>query len=171
MATSTYTNTTTRTFTHTATHLAGIITSSLAETLVTIGISVDKINHVYGYESAISAWIEERTLASVRITITPPGGAESAAYSFDIDYTTWNPDEELRDQLSRLRRQLAKEPRVRAGTNFAVTVVPRPGFRLSDRPGWSDRTNALPSFNDGYRHGTAGSGPGASAVLRSHRIG
>lgn len=171
MATSTYTNTTTRTFTHTATHLAGVITSSLAETLVTIGISVDKINHVYSYESAISAWIEERTLASVRITITPPGGAESAAYSFDIDYTAWNPDEELRDQLARLRRQLAKEPRVRTGTNFVVTVVPRPGFRLSDQPGWSDRTTALPSFNDGYRHGTAGSGPGAAVVLRSHRIG
>lgn len=73
MGTSTYTNTTTRTFTHTATHLAGVIASALAETLVAIGISVDKISRVYGYESAISAWIEQRSLASVRITITPPG--------------------------------------------------------------------------------------------------
>ena len=170
MGTSTYTNTTTRTFTHTATHLAGVIASALAETLVAIGISVDKISRVYGYESAISAWIEQRSLASVRITITPPGGAESAAYSFEIDYTTWNPDEELREQLARLRRQLAKEPRVPIGTEFNVTVIPRPGFHLSDQSGWSDRTTALPSFNDGYRHGTAGTGPGAAAVFRSHRI-
>lgn len=171
MATSTYTNTTTRTFTHTATHLAGVITSSLAETLLAIGIPVDTTTRVYGYEGAISAWIEERSLASVRITITPPGGAESAAYSFDIDYSAWNPDEELRDQLARLRRQLPKEPRVRPGTSFTVTIVPRPGYRLSDQPGWSDRATALPSFSGGYRHGTAGSGPGAAATFRSFRIG
>jgi hypothetical protein len=171
VTTSTYTNTTTRTFTHTATHLAGVITSSLAETLIAIGISVDKIGRVYDYETAISAWIEERSVASIQITITPPGGAESAAYSFEITYNAWNPDEELRDQLARLRRQLAKEPPVQAGANFAVTVVPRPGYRLSDQPGWYERSTALPSFNSGYRHGTAASGPGAAAVLRSHRIG
>lgn len=170
MATSTYTNTHARTFTHTATHLAGIITSALAETLLAIGISVDKIQRVYSYDTAITAWIEERSLSSVRVTLTPPGGQETAAYSFDINYTAWNPAEELRDQLARLRRQLAKEPRVRPGTNFTVTGIPRSGFSMSDQPGWSDRTTGLPFFDSGYRHGTAGSGPGAAAVLRSHRM-
>ncbi|MBA5876544.1 MAG: hypothetical protein GDA66_18645 [Nitrospira sp. CR1.2] len=87
MATSTYTTTATRTFTHTATHLAGIIASALAETLITIGISVEKASRVYGYEATLSAWIEEQSLGVIRITTTPPGGIESPAYSFDIDYT------------------------------------------------------------------------------------
>ena len=171
MGTSTYTSTTTRTFTHTATHLAGVVASVLAETLVSIGISADKVSRVYGYEAAISTWITERTLASIQITITPPRGVESAAYSFDIDYTAWNPDEELRDQLARLRRQMSKEPPVPIGTGFSVTMIPRPGFHLSDQAGWGIRTTVLPSFNNGYRHGTAGTGPGAAAVFRSHRIG
>ena len=170
MATSTYTNTHARTFTHTATHLAGIITSALAETLLAIGISVDTTQRIYGHDTAITAWIEERSLASVRVTLTPPGGKEGPAYSFDISYTAWNPAEEFRDQLTRLRRQLAKEPRVCPGTDFTVTVTPRAGFSLSNQRGWSNRTTALPSFDTGYRHGTAGSGPGAAAVLRSHRI-
>lgn len=171
MATSTYTTTATRTFTHTATHLAGIIASALMETLITIGISVDKASRVYSYELTLSTWIEERSLSVIRITTTPPGGIESAAYSFTIDYTAFDPDEELRDQLARLRRQLAKEPRVPVGSDFTVTAVPRPGFRLSDQSGWSSRSTPLPAFNDGYRHGTAGSGPGAAAVFRSHRLG
>ena len=61
--------------------------------------------------------------------------------------------------------------RVSVGSDFTVTSVPRPGFQLSDQIGWSSRSTPLPVFNDGYRHGTAGSGPGASAVFRSHRLG
>lgn len=170
MGTATYTNTTTRTFVHTATHLGGIITSALAETLLTIGISADRIPRVYAYEAAISAWIAEGSLASVRVTLTRPGGIETPGYSFDIDYTAWDPDQELRDQLARLRRQLAKEPPVATGTTFQVTAIPRTGYGLSTQPGFTDRTTALPSFDGGYRHGTAGSGPGASVVLRTYRI-
>lgn len=171
MATSTYTSTYTRTFTHTATHLAGVITSALAETLLAIGISVDAVQGVYGYDAALSAWIEEQSLGSVRVTLTPPGGEEIAAYSFDIEYTAWDPAEEFRDQLARMRRQLAKEPRVRPGTSFSIIAKPRAGCPLSSQPGWSSRTTALPAFDTGYRYGTTGSGPGAAAVLRSHRIG
>ena len=171
MATSTYTATTTRTFTHTATHLAGIITSALAETLIIIGISVDKAQRVCSYEATLSAWIQERSLGVIRITTTPPGGIESPAYSFVIDYTTFDPDEELRDQLARLRRQLTKEPRVPVGSDFTVTAVPRAGHNLSDRRGWSSPATQFPAFNDGSRPGTAGRGPGASAVFRSHRLG
>lgn len=171
MTTSTYTSTTTRTFTHTAAHLAGVVVSALAETLLTIGVSSDRVSRVYRFEAAITAWISERSLGKVRITLTSPGGVESAGYSFDIDYTAWDPDQEFRDQLARIRRQIAKEPRVRAGTDFEVIASPRPGWTLSDQPDWSTRQRALPAFNGGYRHGTAGSGPGASTVLRSYRIG
>lgn len=171
MSTFTSTRTSTRTFTQTATHLSGVMISALAETLLAIGVSVDRIKRVYGYESAISAWIEDRTLASIRVTLVSPGGAETAAYSFEIDYTAWNPEQEFRDQLARIRRQIAKEPSVRSGTDFAVIAYPRPGERLSDQAGWSTTTRTLPSFDGGYRHGTAGSGPGASAILRSHRLG
>ena len=171
MSTTTFTATSTRTFTHTATHLAGVMISALAETLLAIGVSADRIKSVDGFEAAISSWIEERSLGKVRVTLTPPGGAERAAYAFNIDYTAWNPDQEFRDQLARIRRQLAKEPRVRTGTDFAVIASPRQGRRLSDQPGWPTTNRALPAFSDGYRHGTAGSGPGASASLHSYRLG
>lgn len=171
MSISTYTSTGTRTFTHTAAHLAGVIVSALAEILLTIGVSSDRVTRVYRYETAISAWISERSLAKVRVTLTSPGGVETAAYSFDIDYTAWDPEQEFRDQLSRIRRQVTKEPRVRPGSDFEVIASPLPGWTLSDQDGWSTRHGALPTFDGGYRHGTAGSGPGASAVLRSYRIG
>ena len=170
MGTSTFTNTTTRTFAHTATHLGGIVISALAETLLAIGISVDRISPVFSYDGAISAWIAEKSLACVRVTLTRPGGTETAGYSFDIDYTAFDPTQELRDQLARLRRQMAKEPLVATGTTFEVVAVPRAGVRLSSQPGFTDRTTTLPSFEGGYRHGTAGSGPGASTVMRSYRI-
>lgn len=171
MTTSLYTRTAARTFTHTATHLAGVMISALAETLLAIGISAQRVSRVHGYESAISAWIEERTLDQVRITLTPPGGVELPGYTFDINYTAWDPDQEFRDQMARIRRQIAKEPRVQPGTDFDVVAYPRPGCLLSEQPRWSRTNRSLPSFSDGYRHGTAGSGPGASAVLRSYRLG
>ncbi len=171
MSTTTLTTTSTRTFTHTATHLAGVMISALTETLVAIGVSVDRVTAVHGYEAAISAWIEERSLSKVRVTLTPPGGAETAAYAFNIDYTAWDPDQEFRDQLARIRRQLAKEPRVRPGTDFGVIASARPGRSLSDQPGWATTHRTLPSFDNGYRHGTAGSGPGASTLLHSYRLG
>ena len=167
----TFATTSTRTFTHTATHLAGVMISALAETLLAIGVSVDRVRRVYGYEAAISSWIEEQSLAKVLITLTPPGGAETAAYAFSIEYTAWDPDQEFRDQLARIRRQLVKEPRVRPGTNFDVIASARPGHRLSDQPGWTTRSRSLPFFDNGYLHGTAGSGPGASAHLHSYRLG
>ena len=170
MGTSTYTSANTRTFAHTATHLGGVITSALAETLLAIGVDADKVARVHSYEQAISSWIAEKSLASVRVTLTRPGGVEVPGYRFDVDYTALDPNQELRDQLARLRRQLAKEPRVATGTTFEVVAVPRPGFPLSSQPGFTDRTTALPNFDGGYRHGTAGSGPGASAVMRSFRI-
>lgn len=170
MTVSTYTRTNTRTFTHTATHLSGVIVSVLAETLLAIGISSDRVSRVYGYDTVIAAWIREQSLGRLKITLTPPGGSETAGYSFEIDYTAWDPEQQFRDQLARLRRQICKEPNVRSGTTFEVIAFPRSGWNLSDQPGWGTTTRALPSFDGGYRHGTAGSGPGASAVLRSHRI-
>lgn len=167
----TRTHTTARTYTHTATHLGGVIASGLAETLLSIGITPAKVAPVHSFESAFAAWIEARELGQVLVTLTPPGGVETAGYSFDIRYTAFDPAQEFRDQLARLRRQLAKEPRVRNGTDFEVVARPRQGWSLSAQPGWGGLGRNLPSFEGGFRHGTAGSGPGASAILRSHRNG
>jgi len=170
MSTLTYTSTTVRTFTQTSTQLSGVIVAGLVEILLAIGVSSSHAQRIYPYESVFSAWIAERSLGSLSITLTPPGGAETAGYSFDIDYTSFDPAVVFRDQLARLRRQLAKEPNVRSGTTFEVIAHAFPGRPLSDQPGWSTINRSLPSFSGGYRHGTAASGPGASAVLRSHRI-
>lgn len=171
MSTSTFTTASTRTFTHTAAHLAGVMISAIAETLLSIGVSADRVERVHEDEQAISAWIAERSLGKVKVTLTAPGGVETAAYAFEIDYTTWDPTQEFRDQLARIRRQLAKEPRVHTGTDYCVLAYARSGHRLSDQPGWATINRALPAFRNGYRHGTAGSGPGAHAVLHSYRLG
>lgn len=163
------TSTTTYTFTRTATHLAGAITASLAETLLSIGISASEVARVYTYERAISAWIDEKSLSKVLVEIITPNGTLTVGYTWEIDYYTADPAQAFRDQLARLRRQLVKEPRVRSGSTFQVTAVHRPGWSLSEQPGWSWRTAALPDLSGGYRHGTTASGPGASAVLRSYR--
>lgn len=167
--TSTFTTTRTITFTNTATHLAGVAVSALAETLLTIGVSVEKISTLYQDEQAIAAWIEEQSLQRLEVTLTPPGGQELAGYSVELDYTAWDAEQQFRDQLARIRRQAAKEPRVKTGTSFALVAKPRPGWSLSSQPGWGSVGRELPSFANGYRHGTVGSGPGASAVFRSHR--
>lgn len=164
------TNTATYTFTRTATHLAGAITASLAETLLSIGISAAEVKEVYTYERAILAWIDEKSLDKVLVEIVTPQGMVIPGYTWEIDYYAVDPAQAFRDQLARLRRQLTKEPRVRSGSTFKVTAIDRPGRILSEQPGWSWRTTALPDLSGGYRQGTAASGPGASAVLRSHRI-
>ncbi len=170
MSTATFTTTNTRTYTHTATQLSSVMISALTETLLAIGVSDGRVGQVAGYEAAIRNWIEARSLGRVRITLTSPGGVEKAAYSFDISYAAWDPDQEFRDQLARIRRQVAKEPRVRTGTDFAVIASACPGRRLSPQPGWGPIDRMLPLFHDGYRHGTAASGPGASAALHSFRL-
>lgn len=167
--TSTYATSRANTFTNTATHLAGVAVSALAETLLSIGVSVDRVQAIYKDESAIAAWIEEKSLHRLKITLTPPGGTEIAGYSVELEYTGWNPEQQFRDQLARIRRQAAKEPNVPRGTTFELIAQPRPGWTLSSQPGWGSVGRTLPSFDSGYRHGTAGSAPGASAVFRSHR--
>lgn len=163
------TSTTTYTFTRTATHLAGAITASLAETLLSIGISPAEVKEVYTYERAILAWIDEKSLGKVLVEIVTPQGGVIPGYTWEIDYHAVDAAQAFRDQLARLRRQLAKEPRVRSGSTFQVTAIHRPGWRLSEQPGWPSRTTPLPDLSGGYRHGTAASGPGAAAVLRSYR--
>lgn len=163
------TNTATYAFTRTATHLAGAITASLAETLLSIGISAAEVQEIYTYEQAILAWINEKSLDKVLVEIVTPQGKVIPGYTWEIDYAV-DPAQAFRDQLARLRRQVAKEPRVQPGSTFKVTAIHRPGWSLSEQPGWSPRTTPIPDLSGGYRHGTAASGPGASAVLRSHRM-
>lgn len=169
MSTSVYTSTNTTTFVHTATHLAGVITSAMAELLLHVGIGVEEVKRVYAYDSAIAEWIGDQALSAVEITFRSPAGVERAGYTVEIDYTAWDPEAKFRDQLARIRRQMTKEPSVKPGTSFEVTVRPRLGRHLSDQPGWVTRTAPLPAHGRGLVHGTAASGPGAAAVLASHR--
>ncbi len=166
---STYTTTTTRTWSHTTTHLAGAVVGVLSETLIAIGFSWDKAKRVNTYETAIAAWLREKSLARLTITSTAPG-SERVMYTIDFDYFEEDGGQELRDQLARIRRQLGKESQVPADADFTITATPRPWASLSDQPGWSTRVTALPESGRSYRYGTAASGPGAAAVLSSYRL-
>lgn len=170
MGTSTRTTVSSTTFTHTATQLAGAVTSSLSELLLAVGIGVDKVTRLLQYEDDLAWWIERGELGEIVIELLPPGGGRQRGWTVSIDYSAFDPAGSFRDHLSRLRRRLHLEPEAAGGTDWAITVRPRPGRSLSDRPGWTTRTTALAQGGPGHRHGTVASGPGASAVLRSYRL-
>lgn len=167
---STYTNTTARTWIHTTTHLAGAVVGVLSETLLAIGFPWGKVERVNSYEEAIRAWLREKSLARLTITVTAPGVSETVTHAINFDYFETDGEAELRDQLARIRRQLGKEGQVPRGADFNITATPRFHHYLSDQPGWSTRSNALPEAGRSYRYGTAASGPGAAAVLSSYRL-
>lgn len=167
---STYTTTTARTWSHTTIHLAGAVVSVLADTLLAIGFAWSKVQRVNSYEKAITAWLNEKSLARLTITITAPGVSETVTHAIDFNYFEEDGDTELRDQLARIRRQLGKEPPVPSDADFTITATPRLYRELSDQPGWSTRLTALPEAGRSYRYGTAASGPGADAVLSSYRL-
>ena len=64
----TYTSVSTYTRTHTATHLADVILGSIADILGTLGIDATRVFADWDTDQrAISAWIEEGSLASVAL--------------------------------------------------------------------------------------------------------
>jgi hypothetical protein len=162
--TGTYVTTYTRT--HTATWLADLILSSIADILATLGIDTTRLYQKWGQDlSAITAWIEEGSLAMVLVECHRPDGTVSPVVEFPVVYSSeaiGNVQFTAHNaSIARFRAKLESVPR---GTTYRLFCTFN--WTPSDQPGWSNGTRASTAGLRSSSLGTIGSGPHASAGMR-----
>jgi hypothetical protein len=162
----TYTSVSTYTRTHTATHLADVILGSIADILGTLGIDVTRVFADWDTDQrAISAWIEEGTLASVALECHQPGGAVAPIFEFPVSYVgTGEGDRKFTADRAALARYLAKLQTVPTGTVYRLFCNYNGSH--SNQAGWGTGTRASLSGMRSYSFGTLAAGPHASTGLR-----
>jgi hypothetical protein len=162
----TYTSVSAYTRTHTATHLADVILGSIADILGTLGIDATRVFADWDTDQhAISAWIEEGSLASVALECHQPGGAVAPIFEFPVSYAgTGEGDRKFTADRAALARYLAKLQSVPGGTVYRLFCSYNGSH--SDQTGWSPGTRASLSGMRSYSFGTLAAGPHASAGLR-----
>jgi len=162
----TYTSVSTYTRTHTATHLADVILGSIADILGTLGIDATRVFADWDTDQrAISAWIEEGSLASVALECHQPGGTVVPIFEFPVSYVgTGEGDRKFTADRAALARYLAKLQSVPRGTVYRLFCTYNGSH--SGQTGWGPGTRASLSGMRSYSFGTLAAGPHASASLR-----
>lgn len=161
-----YTTTSTYTITQTATHIADVILGSIADILGTLSIDPTRLFADWDTDqSAISAWIAERSLATVALECHQPGGRVTPVFEFPVSYVgTGEGDRKFTADRASLARYLAKLKSVPRGTTFRLFC----SFNgpHSEQTGWGPGTRASTSGMRSYSFGTLTSAPHASAQLK-----
>jgi len=162
----TYTSVSSHTRTHTATHLADVILGSIADILGTLGIDATRVFADWDTDQrAISAWIEEASLATVALECHQPGGTVAPIFEFPVSYgATGEGDRKFTADRAALARYLAKLQSVPGGTVYRLFCTYNGSH--SAQTGWSPGTRASLSGMRSYSFGTLASGPHANASLR-----
>ena len=152
--------------THTATHLADVILGSIADILGTLGIDATRVFADWDRDQrAISAWIEEGSLACVALECHQPAGTVAPIFEFPVSYAiSGEGDRKFTADRAALARYLAKLERVPAGTVYRLFCSFN--FSHSDQSGWGTATRASLSGMRSYSFGTLAAGPHGSAGLR-----
>jgi hypothetical protein len=164
MATVTSTNSYTRT--HTATHLSDVIMTSLSDILNSLGIDPSRLYRDWNQDShAISAWIEEGTLATVSLECHQSAGKVDPIFEFPISYSAPGfGDRKFTADNASLMRYMAKIKSVPAGTTYKLFCTFN--GRHTPQPGWSTGTKASTAGLRSRAIGTIGTSPDASASAR-----
>jgi hypothetical protein len=162
----TYTSVSTYTRTHTATHVADVILGSIADILGTLGIDATRVFADWDTDQrAISAWIQEGSLACVALECHQPSGAVAPIFEFPVSYVgTGEGDRKFTADRAALARYLAKLQTVPRGTVYKLFCSYSGSH--SDQPGWGPGTRSSLSGMRSYSFGTLAAGPHASAGLR-----
>jgi hypothetical protein len=162
----TYTSVSTYTRTHTATHLADVILGSVADILGTLGIDATRVFADWDTDQrAISAWIEEGSLASVALECHQPDGSIAPIFEFPVSYVgTGEGDRKFTADRAALARFLAKLQSVPRGTVYRIFCSYNGSH--SDQRGWGPGSRASVSGMRSYSFGTLAAGPHGSAGLR-----
>lgn len=160
---STSTSTTTYTYTHTATYLSDVIMGTIGDVLALLGITPNGATRWDQDQSAIAAWIEERSLEMVVLECNRPDGTVRPIFEFPVTYKTTGQGE-FENSRAAMARAHAKISSVPSGTTYRLFCT----FRTArtPQPGWSRGTRAS---TDGLRSssfGTLADAPHASASVR-----
>lgn len=160
---STSTSTTTYTYTHTATYLSDVIMGTIGDVLALLGITPNGAARWDQDQSAIAAWIEERSLETVVLECNRPDGTVRPIFEFLVTYKTTGQGE-FENSRAAMARAHAKISSVPSGTTYRLFCT----FRTArtPQPGWSSGTRAS---TDGLRStsfGTLADAPHASASAR-----
>ncbi|MDQ3405649.1 MAG: hypothetical protein M3548_20030 [Actinomycetota bacterium] len=162
----TSTSTSTWTIVHTATHIAEVILGSIADVLGHLGIDMTRLFSDWEQdESAISAWIAERSLATVVLECHRPNGTVSPVLEFPVTYNAnGTGDQKFTTDRASLARYMAKLQSVPFGTTYRIFCSfngPR-----SPQSGWSPGSRADTTGMRSRSFGTLTGAPHASAALR-----
>lgn len=162
MSTSTGTYTATRT--QTAVHLTDAIMGTFSTVLAHLGLADSYLaQHWQTVEGGLTTWIEEGTLADVRLEIGTRDDPD-AVFEVPIKYRfTGEGDREFVTSQARLTRALAKYESVPGGSSYRVVVSHTGAHRHVD--GWAPTTAADTSRLSSFRVGSLASGPDASASM------
>lgn len=160
------TSTRTVTRTQTATHLSGVVLGSTAEIVAHLGIDPQALLATWGQdEKAITAWIEEGSLAMVVLECHRPGGRVDPVVEFPVCYdVAGSADAQFTADQALLARYLAKLRAVPAGTTHRLFVTfngPR-----TPQPGWGSGRRASTEGLRSTSFGTIAGAPHASASVR-----
>lgn len=150
---------------HTATHLSNAVAGAIADILNRLGISSRQlmVDWPGQYDSAIRAWIEEGSLASVRVECTRPDGVAEPIFEFPIDYFD-DGSVELSHRHVALARQWVKINSVPSGTTIVVKCSYSGAH--TPQPGWGPCALAPTAHLQHINFGTLAAGPYASASVR-----
>lgn len=163
------TSTHTWTIVHTATHLADVILGSIIDILGHLSIDATRLFADWAQnETALTAWISERSLEAVVLECHQPDGTVSPVLEFPVRYATSGVgDATFTKDRASLARYLAKLRTVPHGTVHQL-IVTFNGTH-SDQPGWKPGTRFDTEGMRSMSFGTLAGAPHASASLRYFR--
>jgi hypothetical protein len=136
---------------------------TIADVLALLGISPDGASRWDQDQSAIAAWIEERSLEMVVLECRRPDGTVRPVFEFNVTYKSTG-EGEFENSRAAMARAHAKIGSVPSGTTYRLFCTHRTVH--SPQPGWSPGTRAS---TDGLRStsfGTLAEAPHASASTR-----
>lgn len=160
------TSTRTHTRTHTATYLADVIMGAVGDILAVLGIDASRLWRDWDQdESALSAWIEEGSLAEVILECHRPNGTVAPVFEFPVSYdVTGQGDARFVDSRAGLARYRAKIAAVPSGTTYRLFCTfngPR-----TPQTGWSPGNRASTEGLRSTSFGSLAEAPHARTTLR-----
>jgi hypothetical protein len=160
---STSTSTTTYTYTHTATYLSDVIMGTIGDVLALLGITPNGATRWDKDQSAIAAWIEERSLEMVVLECNRPDGTVRPIFEFPVTYKATGQGE-FENSRAAMARAHAKISSVPSGTTYRLFCTFRTAH--TSQPGWSSGTRASTAGLRSSSFGTLADAPHASARVR-----
>jgi hypothetical protein len=157
------THTRINTRTHTATHLADVVLGCLGDLLAHMGIDASRFQRNFDQnENAISAWIEEGSLAEIVLECHRPNGAIEPIFEFPVTYDSGGSG--FIDARAAFGRYLSKVTSAPAGSRYELICT----FNGEHTPqtGWDPANRASTQNLRSTSLGTLGQGPHAGVSGR-----